>query len=414
MAGSYYRGYSIVAASFIIQGTIVGGIFTYGVFFDAMHAELGWSRALISAAPSLASLVMGFCAMLFGRLTDTTGPRRIFSIAAVSATLGYLAMAFMNAPWQLLLSYPIFVGIAFGSHDVVTMSTVARWFDRRRGRMSAIVKTGTGVGQVIGPAAAALLIAAFGWRSAYIWIAAFSGPAVFVASRWMFRSPKDAGVEHQDQGATLSTTARPERPAEPAQVPEAPTPTRARDFMRLPEFRRLGIAQAAVFFCTPIVVIHIVPHATDLGLDRATAAGLLSVMGAVSIAGRLVMGAIIDKVGGKRALLYCYAIMMSSFVLLQFAGSAPTLYVFAMIYGFAHGGMFTTVSPLVAELFGMRSHGLLYGTTIFIGTLSGAVGPTLAGAVFDVTGTYRPVFLLLIAFLLVASISVATLQTPRR
>jgi len=170
-----YRGYGIVGAGFVVQGTIVGAIFTYGVFFDALHLELGWSRALIAAGSSLASLVMGLSAMIFGRLTDVTGPRRILVVAAAAISLGYLLMSRLTQPWHLLVVYPVFVGVAFGSHDVITLSTVARWFGTRRGRMSAIVKAGTGTGQVIGPAAAAVLISLFGWRTAYLWIALSGG-----------------------------------------------------------------------------------------------------------------------------------------------------------------------------------------------------------------------------------------------
>jgi len=284
--------------------------------------------------------------------------------------------------------------------------------------MSAIVKVGTGTGQVIGPAAAAVLISLFGWRNAYLWIAAVTGPLVFLAARWMYRSPEDAGVAHQDEAilpgcapasAATAETSTPTPPPVAYSAPETP-PQRAREMMRRPEFIRLGIAQGAVLFCTPIIIVHLVPHATDLGLDRAVATGLLSVIGGFSIAGRLVMGSIIDKVGGRRALLYCYAIMLTAFVLLQFAAGPLLLYLFALIYGFAHGGIFTCVSPFVAELFGVRVHGLLFGTIIFVGTLAGSIGPTVAGAVFDLGGSYRPAFLLLIVLLLVAAGSIASIR----
>ena len=405
-----YPGYSIVTASCIIQGTIVGAIFTYGVFFDALYAEFGWSRALISGGSSLASLVMGAGAMAFGRLTDQIGPRKILRLAAVLVSVGYLLMSRMSAPWHLLVIYPLFVGIAFGSHDVVTLSTVARWFDRRRGRMSAIVKAGTGLGQVIGPAAAAILIASFGWRSAYLWIAAITGPMVWLATGWMHRAPEDAGIAHQDLPVDPSASLAEPEASGPVATAE-PAPVSARSIMRRPEFRRVAIAQSAVFFCAPIIIVHMVPYATDLGIDRAVAAGILSVLGGVSIAGRLLMGSVIDRVGGRIALLYCYAIMLVAFILLQFAASAPLLYLFAVIYGFAHGGMFTAVSPLLAELFGMRSHGLLYGTVIFIATFAGALGPTSAGLVYDLIGSYRPAFLLLIVLILVAAASIASIRS---
>ncbi len=383
-------GYTIVGASALIQGTIVGAIFTYGVFFDALHGDLGWSRAVISAGSSLASLVMGISAMIFGSLTDRIGPRRIMISAGMLISLGYLMMSHLTAPWQLLLGYPILVGIAFGSHDVVTLSTVARWFDARRGIMSAIVKAGTGLGQVLGPALAALLIASVGWRTAYVWIALVTGPVVILAGRLMRQPP--GALEYRRSKPEISRS------------PVLPV-------MKSPAFTRVAIAQSAVFFCTPIVIVHIVPYATDIGVQPAVAAGILSLIGGVSIVGRLTVGVAIDKVGSRIALLSCQLIMLGSFLILQFATTAPRLYLFAAIYGFAHGGMFTAVSPLVAQLFGMHAHGQLYGTVIFLGTLTGALGPITAGVVHDVTGSYQVAFLLPLVLLGVAAFAIHTLRT---
>jgi MFS family permease len=88
------------------------------------------------------------------------------------------------------------------------------------------------------------------------------------------------------------------------------------------------------------------------------------------------------------------------------------LFVFAAIYGFAHGGLFTVVSPTVAELFGISSHGLLFGFVLFSGTLGGAIGPLMAGRIFDLTGSYRMVFLILTAMAVVGFILITTLQPP--
>jgi MFS family permease len=70
------------------------------------------------------------------------------------------------------------------------------------------------------------------------------------------------------------------------------------------------------------------------------------------------------------------------------------LYLFAAVYGFSHGGFFTVLSPLVADLFGLRSHGAIFGSVFFSGTIGGALGPMLAGHIFDVTGSYQNAFLI--------------------
>lgn len=275
------RGYVVVAASFVVQATIVGAIFSYSVFFDALHAEFGWSRALISGAASVTSLVMGVWAMVLGNLSDRVGPRIILTCAAVCISAGYLLMSRIDAPWHLYLAYAMFVGLAFGSHDVLTLAAVARWFERSRGRMSGIVKTGTSTGQVLVPSAVALLIAAYGWRSAFVWLAAAIGPLVLIAAQFIRAS---SAAEHRRNAQ--------------ADAPQ-------RGVMRTPAFRWITAANFAVFFCMPTVIVHIVPFATDMGISRAVAAGVLSTIGAVGAAGRLVTGALVDRLGARRALRFC-------------------------------------------------------------------------------------------------------------
>ena len=74
------------------------------------------------------------------------------------------------------------------------------------------------------------------------------------------------------------------------------------------------------------------------------------------------------------------------------------LYLFAVVYGIGHGGHFTLISPLVAEHFGIRSHGVLFGIVLFAGTVGGAAGPILAGHLFDITGSYGSAFWICAAF----------------
>jgi MFS family permease len=174
------------------------------------------------------------------------------------------------------------------------------------------------------------------------------------------------------------------------------------------------VAEFAVFFCLLTVVVHIVPHARDLGLPPTIAAGVLSTIGGVSMLGRFTMGTVNDGIGGKRSLITCFIILIGGLVWLQFSECAWMLYLFAVIYGFAHGGLFTVMSPMVAELFGTGSHGLLFGIVLFGGTLGGALGPLMAGHLFDLTGTYRLVFLILTALALVGFGLIMTLRPPAK
>jgi MFS family permease len=106
------------------------------------------------------------------------------------------------------------------------------------------------------------------------------------------------------------------------------------------------------------------------------------------MAGRFVCGLFIDRIGSKIVMIFSFILLIVALLWLQIAKELWMLYLFAMIYGIAHGGLFTAISPMVAEFFGIKAHGALFGIVVFSGTFGGAIGPFLAGYIFDVTGGY--------------------------
>ncbi|MBT8369265.1 MAG: MFS transporter [Deltaproteobacteria bacterium] len=400
MKARYFYGYNIVAAGFTIQAVCIGAMFAYGVFFKELQNEFGWSRATISGASSLAFFIMGAVGILAGRLNDRIGPRVLIVVSAGFLGIGYLLMSRMQAPWQLYLLYGVMAGIGFSTHDVITLSTVARWFIKRRGLMSGIVKVGTGSGQLLGPMIATMLLALFGWRNSSLIIGAVILVALVAVAQLMRRDPQGMGLLPDDDSEAANGTAS--VVAEPG--------FSLKEAVLMKQFWTLCVAEFAVLCCLLTVIVHIVPYARDLGLSPTTAAGVLSMIGGVSILGRIVMGAANDRIGGKHSLIICLIVLFCGFIVLQLAAEAWMLFLFAAIYGFAHGGFFTVVSPMVAELFGTDSHGLLFGIVLFSGTLGGAVGPLFAGRTFDLTGSYQMVFLVLSALTLIGFVLMILLR----
>jgi len=395
-----FYGYRIVAAGFVIQGVTIGAMFAYGVFFRELEAEFGWSRTMISGASSLSFVVMGVLAIVAGKLNDKIGPRILITASALCFGIGYGAMSRLQAPWELFLFYGLLAGIGYSTHDVVTLSTITRWFVRRRGAMTGVVKVGTGVGQLLVPVIAAALIAAFGWRNAAFIIGATSMLILLVVAQLMRRDPRSMG-QHPD-GVAIEGARAPTGAGETGMSVAEAAGTR--------QFWILCAAQLTIFFCLLTVMIHIVPHATDLGIAPAVAATILSTIGGASIAGRLTIGMLADRLGGRRSLGLSFLVLLASFLLLQSAETAWMLFLFALIYGFAHGGFFTVMSPTLAEFFGTGSHGVIFGIVLFCGTIGGAAGPLLAGTLFDTTGSYETVFLILTGFCLLGLILTAALQ----
>jgi len=380
-----FYGYTIVAACFVIQGIGVGSFIAYGVFFPSLLDTFGWSRTMISGASSMVLLLMGFLGILVGALNDRFAPRIIMTVTGVILGCSYLLLSQLNTAWQLYLFFGLMTGIGLSSIDVIPLSTTSRWFAARRGVMTGLVKVGTGAGQVIMPLLAGVCITHLGWRTAYGIIGLIVLVCIVGAGQLLRRDPAQLGQvpdgrrnPHDDAGSGTE---------DGLTFTEA---LHSGPFWMLCALNLLAVASMFV------IVVHIVPHASDLGIATLPAAGILSTIGGVSMLGRFSVGFAIDWIGSPKCMQICLLVLIASFICLQMAHDVWMLYAFAAIYGIAHGGIFTVISPIVAELFGIRSHGALFGIVVFGGALGGAIGPVLAGLVFDITRSYHLIFMALI------------------
>ncbi len=366
-----------------MQAVSVGSMISYSVFFKHLLEEFGWSRAFVSGASSMVMFTMGALGILFGRLNDRIGPRVILLASGLSLAGGFLLMSTLQAGWQLYLFYGLMVGVGMSTHDIVTLSTIARWFRRRRGMMTGLVKAGTGTGQFLIPLTVSVLIAAIGWRNTYVTLGLLVLVVYLLAARLLRRSPEEMG---------LTPDGVPESSEQRTLQAEGVLLSRA---LRTHQFWLCCLSYFCVVFGAMTILTHIVMHASDLGMADGPAVLVVSVIGVLSIAGRLTIGTLSDRIGSRRAFLLCFGILIVALLWLQAASSGWMLFVFAVVYGFAHGGFYTVLSPTVAELFGLRAHGAIFGIAYFWGTLGGAVGPVVAGRIFDVYQSYSLDFWLL-------------------
>ena len=378
---TFFYGYTIVISCFIIQAIGIGTYIAFGVFFKPLLADFGWSRATLSGAHSLALIIAGFLGILVGRLNDRFGPRVVMTVTGFFFGLGFLLMSGLNNVWQLYLFYGVLVGIGLSSIDVIALTTTARWFVRRRGMMTGIVKVGTGAGLLVMPLVASILIAGSGWRTSYIVFGATVMVLLIAIGQLLRRDPARVGLLPDGNRETQT-----------AKSNLAETGFYLHEALRTRQFWTICLAYLATMFCVLIIMVHIVPHATDAGISSTTAAGILSTIGGISMAGRFVIGIAIDRIGNRLSMIICLILFISALLWLQMARELWMLYLFAVVYGFAHGGLLTVVSPIVAEYFGLRSHGVLFGIVFFSSTVGGAIGPVIAGHIFDITGSYSLAF----------------------
>ena len=406
-AGSkIFYGYIIIAVSLFILIIMHGIQNTFSVFFAPLQKELEADRATISSVNSLASLVGGLSGIALGRLTDRFGPKAIIVGSALLLSAGYFLMSRVSSLWQLYLFYSVMGGIGASSGNVALLSTTTRWFVKRRGLMTGVVKVGTGAGQVIMPLVAGMLITGYGWRDACLVLGVIGVVGIVPIAQFLKHDPREMGLQPYGMDDAKATAME---LANRVQLS-------LRECTGTRQFWTLCIVYFLSGYATQSLTVHIVSYAMDSGIAIVQAASILSVIGAVSIAGRLALGGAGDKIGNRRALIICFIFLTVALSWLQFAHGLWTLYIFALIYGFGHGGFFAVMSPMVAELFGTRHQGINLGVILFLQAVGSAIGPFVTGYIFDVTQSYEIAFLILIAVsigALVLSIAITPVM-PRK
>lgn len=379
----FYYGYVIAGLAFLLMVVMWGPYYSFGIFFNPLLAEFGLTRAQVSGVFSLSFLLSGILGMGTGKLNDRFGPRVILSVLSVFLGLGYFLMSRVGAIWQLYLAYGIILAIGMSAGFVPLSSVVARWFKRSRGLMTGVVVSGVGAGTLIMPPVANWLITRYDWRTAFIIIGVVVFAGTLIGAQFLRREP-DQLPSSQNMG---KKSARAEVHA--LSLPAA---------VRTPQLWLLGISFMGFGLFLQTILIHIVPHMTDLAISTTTAASILAAIGGISISGRILIGIFADRFGTRLSLIICYATVAASVVWLLFSHQAWDFLLFAAVFGFSYGGLTSLESTSVADFFGLSSHGAILGVIAFSITFGSALGPVLGGYIFDITGRYQAAFLLCLAF----------------
>ncbi len=398
-AGFFY-GYTIVTSVFFILMTAFVAVDIYGVFFEPLIKEFNWSRTIISGASALNQLAFGIFCVISARICEKFNPRVVVSIYGVILCMSYLLMSQINSIWQLYLYYGLLVSFSTSIY-VANLSIVARWFDKRRGLMTGVAFSGLALAAVAGPSLANWLISAYDWRWALIVLGIGSLVIMVLAAQFLRRDPRQMGQ-------------LPDGTSVVGQQPPVITGLSLQEALRTRQLWLMGGMYFIFLFCLLIVLVHIVIHAIGLGISATNATNILVVYGLVSIASVNLMGLCGDKFGRRLMFVISFLLMAISFVWLLAANEVWELYLFAAIFGLAYGGVQVLFSPLVAELFGLKSHGVILGAASFGGSIGATLGPLFAGYMFDVTGSYSLTFIVCIVLSVVAVVLTLLLKARAR
>lgn len=379
----FFYGWVVVGAAMLMVASGVGVVQAFAVFLEPLEREFGWSRSALSLAYALNFTVFGASSTLMGALADRYGTRAVAKAAGSVYALGLAMTAGAQSLWSLYLTFGVVAGIGVGALHGPLAYLTAKWFDRRKGLAMGVVLSGTGIGVMLASPLARALMTWGNWRTAFLGLGALALLVILGCGSLLSNTPEDKG--QRPYGAA---------PTGEGEGGEAPGPTWTTALAI--RTRSYWVLLGTFFFCCAShsgPALHMAACAAGAGMSPAASTGLLSIFGAFSIAGRIGLGMVADRIGGKPTLLLALLLQTGAAFWVAFTREDWAFYVFAVALGIAFGGVYAQYPVLTRDYFGATKVGAVYGSQMFFSQLGMAVGGLGVGALYDLAGNYRDPFL---------------------
>ncbi len=381
MRSSATRSWPLPIVALVAGGSIlslaIGIRQSFGLFLPPMSADLGWGRETFALAIAFQNILWGLAQPGFGWAADRWGAGRIVVIGAVLYALGLYLMAETTTAWEFHFSAGLMVGLGLsGTSFAVVLGAVGRAFPAERRTVAlGIASAGGSLGQFLMVPLGQHFIESYGWSTTFVIIAALSLTMVVLA---------------------IGVAGKPDVHAEKS--------------VSMPASQALGEAAghkgylllcAGFFVCgfhITFIGTHLPAYLIDLDISPSAAANALALIGLFNIIGSLVAGLAGQRYSKKWLLAGLYTVRglaIAIFILLP--ATTWSAYVFAAVMGLLWLGTVPLTSALIAQIFGPRYLGTLFGIVFLSHQIGAFLGVWLGGRVFDMTGSYDLVWWLAVA-----------------
>ncbi len=385
-----FYGWWILAGSVVAMALGSGVSFwSFGLYIEPLETEFGWSRTEVTLGFSVSLLVSGLTGPFVGRWVDARGPRSAIVVGATLTGATYLLLATTSELWQWYAYQSINAVFRQLMFFIPFQALISRWFDRRRGIALGVLGTGFSLGGFVVVPLMRVVIDAYGWDGSFI----FSGivtVAVLVPMGLLLvrNSPADIGA-----------TVDGEPPArDGSHQPRVLTGLTLGQALRTPFFWVLALAMMLFFFGVFGWLVHMVPFYESVGISRGVAAALVSGAAGFGILSRLVFGALADRIPRiEKAAVVLVAFLMAAMTALMLNSGTAGIAVFLVFWIVGSGGGPLLEPLLLPRAFGLAHFGAILGTFAVIETIGLIASPVIAGAIFDSTGSYDWVLVMLFA-----------------
>ena len=380
-------------ASLIIMTIGATGMYAVILSLKPILVEFESSRAAASLPYAFTMIGYGLGGILMGKISDRFGVFWPVLFAGFMLSAGFAIASIADNLLQLCIIQAVMIGLlGSGATFAPLVADTSHWFTHRRGIAVGIVISGNYLAGAIWPPIIQDMIDAANWRTAYTTLAVITVSILPILSFILYRRPN---IEH-------------------AEITSDSNEISGRPLGFTPNTLQCVICFAGIGCCIAMSVpqVHIIPYVTDLNFEARHGANMLAIMLGCGVVSRIVSGVICDRIGGLNTLVLGSALQLIVLILYLPFDNLTALYTLAALFGLSQGGIVPSYTIIVRTFFKAKDAGWRIGMALFFTMLGMAVGGWLAGALYDLTGSYELAFINAIGFN-IANLAIAGMLRQR-
>ncbi|MBF8293499.1 MAG: hypothetical protein HW389_44 [Bacteroidetes bacterium] len=368
---------------------------------------------MVTGALTAGSVAGGLLAPFAGRLADRFGPRALMPTGALVVGGAFLALARIGSLWHLYVAYVVARALSTNAMaGVVPLTAVTNWFVAKRGRAMGLTTMALPLGASALAFTSQLIIEASSWRNVYSLLALMTWVLV-VAPSWivMRRSPEDLGLLPDGESPAQVSGSERESPKEG--VIRADFSWTVSEAVRTQALWLIISSFFAALLANGSIGFHQVAYFTDMGISAKVAASVLSVYALSGAISNFTWGFLAEKFHERRCAIIANFLSAAAVAMLIFIRSAPLAYLWAVCFGLAARGEGELINLLIGRYYGRGSFGSISGVVVPFQMLALGLGPLIAAAAYDLTGSYSGVFTMFVFTYVISGFLVLMAKPPK-
>jgi OFA family oxalate/formate antiporter-like MFS transporter len=389
-----------IAVAAVLMQMALGAVYAWSVFRNPLATRFGWSNAEVTLTFTITILVLGFSAFPGGLWMNRRGPRIVAVTGGVLYGMGVFLASFADHRlWWLYISYGLMGGIGLGFGYIVPVAVLVKWFPDRRGLITGVAVGGFGAGALVTAPIATRLIESVGVLRTFAYLGVAYLIVTVLAGSFMSNPP--AGW--RPEGWTPSPQAL-HRSVREYTLGEA---------LRTPQWWALWVILLLNITAGISLISQESPIFQEVaGVSAVTAAGMVGLVSIGNAIGRVFWAWASDVITRRATFVAMFLVQAALFWALPGVASAAVLTIVSFGILMCYGGGFGTMPASVADYFGSKNVGPIYGLMLTAWGIASAIGPLLIARLRETTGTYRGPLRLIAAVMIVSALLPLVVSPP--